>query len=277
MKTIACAITLALATLITLDGGAQYACAFTGKKGKGKKRSRKNSNVKAASAVVSWGVAEFEGLRGLAVEKEQTVRAFVKFFTPSCHHCRQLAPQYEKVAELVAQADTEVVIAEFDCSKSTAAEQICHDEGASALPHIKYLEYRPGSKRRFTQSYVGTRGVRDISVFVEWCAGITVPSLSDAQRLIGNIGRTFFTMLGWSLEVHGTHVPTYRSTFTFIILIGFPALVALGCCCICCNACCEDTEEFPANPTPRTNSATSAERAAGDTISTGGPVRSKMD
>jgi len=61
--------------------------------------------------------SEFENVIG----KEQDV--FVEFYAPWCGHCKQLAPEYEKVGEAFSEVDS-VVIAKIDATENDTPEEI---------------------------------------------------------------------------------------------------------------------------------------------------------
>jgi protein disulfide-isomerase-like protein len=93
----------------------------------------------------------------------------IKFYTPWCGHCKQLAPVWEEVAtELNANDDkTSTRIAEVDCDANKAT---CKNFKVDGYPRLMLIDIkkdektqRPGAKM---VTYKGARGAQDIVRYV---------------------------------------------------------------------------------------------------------------
>ncbi len=58
----------------------------------------------------------------------------VKFFAPWCGHCKTMAPEYEKLADLAKEND--VIIGEVDATIST---QVAQAHKVQGYPTIKFF------------------------------------------------------------------------------------------------------------------------------------------
>lgn len=50
------------------------------------------------------------------VVMDETKDVLVKFYAPWCGHCKKMAPDYEKAAELIREKNPNIVIADFDAT-----------------------------------------------------------------------------------------------------------------------------------------------------------------
>jgi protein disulfide-isomerase A1 len=93
---------------------------------------------------------------------EETIKnapqVIVKYYSPSCPHCKDLAPLYKDAAKDVREKNVRVVVAEVDCSEN---KDICQKEKITRYPTLKF--YKEGNyKDEFTEK----RTVENISKFI---------------------------------------------------------------------------------------------------------------
>lgn len=79
---------------------------------------------------------------------------FVMFYAPWCGHCSRLAPTWEKLAEEVndATTDLDVIIATVDCTVETA---LCSEHDVTGYPTLKFFKagHDEGTKYRGSRDY----------------------------------------------------------------------------------------------------------------------------
>jgi len=88
--------------------------------------------------------------------------AFVEFFAPWCGHCKNLAPEYEKVATAFAKLPVKVASVDADKHKELGGRF-----GVSGFPTLKW--FPAGSKEG--EAYNGGRTAQDIVSFINGKAG----------------------------------------------------------------------------------------------------------
>ncbi|ORX41905.1 hypothetical protein BCR36DRAFT_374902 [Piromyces finnis] len=89
---------------------------------------------------------------------ENAPQVIVKFFSPSCPHCIDLAPIYKDAAKDVREKNVRVVVAELDCSVN---QDICQKESITRYPTLKF--YKDG---KFKAEFLEKRTVENISNFI---------------------------------------------------------------------------------------------------------------
>ena len=72
-----------------------------------------------------------------------------------CGHCKKLAPEYEKAAEIMKDADPPVVLAKTDCTIETNKAGICAEMEVKGFPTLKF--FKDGVPMEYT-------GGRDVAV-----------------------------------------------------------------------------------------------------------------
>ncbi|WFC93871.1 protein disulfide-isomerase [Malassezia brasiliensis] len=85
--------------------------------------------------------------------------AMVAFTAPWCGHCKNLAPQYQRVA---AELDGVVKIAYVDCD-DRASESLCAKYNVRGFPSLKLF---PSTKKRLPRDYNGERSANAITEYV---------------------------------------------------------------------------------------------------------------
>lgn len=65
---------------------------------------------------------------------------FVKFYTPTCPHCKDMAKDFALVARQLQDQDEAIVLAEVDCSHD-AGEEVCSKYGIVGFPTLKLFRY----------------------------------------------------------------------------------------------------------------------------------------
>jgi len=89
---------------------------------------------------------------------ENAPQVIVKYFSPSCPHCIDLAPIYKDAAKDVREKNVRVIVAELDCNEN---QEICQKEGITRYPTLKF--YKEG---QYKGEFVEKRTVENISNFI---------------------------------------------------------------------------------------------------------------
>ena len=87
--------------------------------------------------------------------------AFVKFFTPTCSHCREMAADWEELGEKL-EDDTSTLIGSVDCDDASS-KPVCNRFGINGLPALLY--FMPPDAR--PEAYAGGRGLQALEEFVD--------------------------------------------------------------------------------------------------------------
>jgi protein disulfide isomerase len=82
----------------------------------------------------------------------------VKFYSPSCAHCKKLAPVYEELAKKY-KSNSKLLIAEFDGTKNEAED--IHIKG---YPTIKFW---PAGKKKKPIDFSGERTLKNLEDFIK--------------------------------------------------------------------------------------------------------------
>ncbi|KAH7820811.1 Protein disulfide isomerase 5 B (PDI5B) [Monocercomonoides exilis] len=84
---------------------------------------------------------------------------FVKFFSPSCHHCVKLAPVYEDLGVFFEKYKDNMTIAEVDCSRQG---KTCDFQSIEGYPTLRYY---PGGGAEW-EEFQGERSVEGLKDFL---------------------------------------------------------------------------------------------------------------
>jgi len=112
----------------------------------------------------------------------------VEFYAPWCGHCKQLAPEYEKAADKLAEQGSSIKLAKVDC---TVQQQIAQQYQIQGYPTLNW--FRNGKPTDY-------KGPRDAAGIVSWVlkrSGPPTQTLTDkaqldAQTAKGNVVVGFF-------------------------------------------------------------------------------------
>jgi protein disulfide-isomerase A6 len=113
--------------------------------------------VAQASNVVSLTSSNFDSFVG------GPKGAFVKFYAPWCGHCKALAPDYEKVADMFGKSP-KVTVAEVNCDED---KPLCGRFSVNGYPTLKFF---PSQSIKPTD-YKGSRTADEIATFIEQNSG----------------------------------------------------------------------------------------------------------
>jgi len=105
-----------------------------------------------SASVVTLNDADF-------TEKTTGKVAFVKFFAPWCGHCKEMASDWEQLADDF-KSNPDILIAEVDCT-SDDSETVCADQGVEGFPTLKYGD------SAWMESYDGERDYDSLSTFAK--------------------------------------------------------------------------------------------------------------
>jgi len=111
-----------------------------------------DKKITYSSEVVPLNSSNFDEI----VEKAPQV--IVKFYSPSCPHCKDLAPIYADAAKYVREKNVRVVVANIDCKENG---DICQKEKITKYPTLKF--YKDG---KFRAEFTAKRTVENISNFI---------------------------------------------------------------------------------------------------------------
>ena len=94
-----------------------------------------------------------------AVLKDTTKNVLVDYFAPWCGHCKELVPEWEKLAEIMKSRD-DVIVATMDATKNELSHTIVRSFPTIRLykkgrshPYSEYKEYNGESKYKYRMNY----------------------------------------------------------------------------------------------------------------------------
>jgi thioredoxin domain-containing protein 10 len=108
------------------------------------------------------------------IDKHPDKNWLIKFYAPWCHHCQQLEPTYNNVAESVYHKHDNLIVGRVDCTK---AGRVCERYGVSSYPTISFIN------KDIQVSYKGDRTKNSILSFADRLQGPTVNIINDCQEL----------------------------------------------------------------------------------------------
>ncbi|KAK2964847.1 putative Protein disulfide-isomerase [Blattamonas nauphoetae] len=95
------------------------------------------------------------------IEEAQKGNLLVKFYSTNCRHCKNLAPEYQALANVFRRMENNVTIAEINCNTH---ESFCDNEGIEGYPIIRWYsnstsheDYNGRRKLDSLQKYVGEK------------------------------------------------------------------------------------------------------------------------
>uniref|UniRef100_A0A7S0Q3T2 Thioredoxin domain-containing protein n=1 Tax=Coccolithus braarudii TaxID=221442 RepID=A0A7S0Q3T2_9EUKA len=102
---------------------------------------------------------------------------FVKFFAPWCGHCKKMKPDWDKLAEELAE-NPKVMIADVDCT--AGGKPLCDTKGVKGFPTIKY--FNPPDEEG--EDYKGGRDYASLLKFAttELGPGCSVDALENCSE-----------------------------------------------------------------------------------------------
>ncbi|KRZ15094.1 Protein disulfide-isomerase A3 [Trichinella pseudospiralis] len=113
----------------------------------------------------------------------------VEFYAPWCGHCKRLAPEYEKAATLLKNADTPVPLAKVDCD---ANKVLCETQNVRGFPTLKI--FRKGS---YVSDYDGPREANGIYKHMGGMVGPSSKELKTVDDFKKFIDSKEFTIVGF--------------------------------------------------------------------------------
>lgn len=131
---------------------------------------------------LSWCTLSVEAVKVLdinenlldLIEKHNQQNWLVKFYAPWCHHCQQLEPTYNNVAEDIYNKHNNLIVGRVDCTK---AGRICEHFGVNSYPTIKFIN------KDSQVSYRGDRSEKSILAFADRLQGPTVNVVRSCKEL----------------------------------------------------------------------------------------------
>ena len=116
---------------------------------------------------------------------EETISAnnyvLVEFYSPKCGHCKQLAPEYDKVAEELLKKESAILLAKVDAIKQT---ELASEYGVEAYPTLIFFKHQK------LIEYAGSN--RSADAIIAWAEkktsspAATLSSLDDSNNFIGS-------------------------------------------------------------------------------------------
>ncbi|KAJ0976830.1 hypothetical protein J5N97_012304 [Dioscorea zingiberensis] len=106
----------------------------------------------------------------------------VEFYAPWCGHCKNLAPEYEKAAEILSKHDPPVILAKVDANEE-ANKELASKYEVKGFPTIKILR----NEGKSIQDYKGPREADGIVEYLKKQVGpasFEIKSSDDANKLI---------------------------------------------------------------------------------------------
>lgn len=128
-----------------------------------------------------------------AAELESKEMVFVEFYAPWCGHCKNLAPEYQKVAEHFNKEGSDVSIAKVDATKES---ELASKYGVEGFPTL--LLFKKGSETG--KAYAGDRSSQAIISWIERQRGSAVTVVTSSEQANHLLQGTKMFVLGFFSE-----------------------------------------------------------------------------
>lgn len=134
------------------------------------------------SLVLTYAVATSAAVPSLTPDNFEQLTAgkavFLKFFAPWCGHCKNMASDWEKLADDYA-GNSGAIVAEVDCTAE--GKPLCDAQGVRGFPSLKYGD--PAN----LEDYSGGRDFASLSKFAEenlkpMCSPSNLDLCDDSKR-----------------------------------------------------------------------------------------------
>jgi len=140
--------------------------------------------------LVELTVAEISKDEGVLVLTEENFQGavegneflLVEFYAPWCGHCKALAPEYAKAAQILAEKDSPILLGKVDATEETNLAKMFAVQGYPTVKFVKHGKYL---------DYSGGRVAEDIVAWVERKSGPaaeTLANVEDAKTFIESNG-----------------------------------------------------------------------------------------
>ncbi|KAJ7565657.1 hypothetical protein O6H91_02G069700 [Diphasiastrum complanatum] len=141
----------------------------------------------------------------------------VEFYAPWCGHCKRLAPEYEKAAELLRSNDPPIILAKVDANEETN-KPLAAEYHVSGFPTLKIIENK-GEKVR---DYKGPRDAPGIVAFLKKQVGPVSEELVSADQVDNLLEKNDVVIVGFFEQYEGEEflnftkaAETLRSDYEF--------------------------------------------------------------
>ncbi|CDJ40881.1 protein disulfide isomerase, putative [Eimeria tenella] len=111
---------------------------------------------------------------------KQNEVVLVKFYAPWCGHCKRMAPEYAKAAQLLQQKGSKVVLAKVD---ATAETDLANKHDISEFPTVTLF------RNQKPEQYTGGRTAEAIVEWVETMTGPAVTEVSSREEAAARVSR----------------------------------------------------------------------------------------
>ncbi|KDP32815.1 hypothetical protein JCGZ_12107 [Jatropha curcas] len=128
----------------------------------------------------------------------------VEFYAPWCGHCKNLAPQYEKAASILASHDPPIFLAKVDANEESNKD-IASQYDIKGFPTLKIL--RNGGKT--VQEYKGPREADGIVEYLKKQSGPASVELKSAEEASNFIGDKKIVVIGVFPKLSGQEFENY--------------------------------------------------------------------
>lgn len=135
---------------------------------------------------------------------------FIKFYSPSCPHCRKIAPVWEEVSKKAPSYPQYFLVADVDC---TAESTLCDRVGVRNVPTLIY--FNEGRMYK----YMGPREYNDIMKFGAGDYKLATDSIEIPSRG-GIVETTRYTMVKFVKDLHAILRFNYWAAVV-IFIMGF--------------------------------------------------------